>query len=134
LVKIALVLVPLLAIFGCLWKHAKMDIPPPGGCDACHRYKISGGWEVAIAPVRLGEAGGIPEDVDIVLRELQQMPYHAEVPTKRLAVYAAAAPPEVVGDEESGIQCFVCHRSPDPPHEKVRGRFHHPWGQGAGDE
>jgi hypothetical protein len=124
-----LVLVVLGVVAGCALEHVRKDIPPPGGCDACHRHKISSGWEIGITPVRLGRAGGIPEGVDIVLGDLRQFPYHREVPAKRLAVYAAAASPEVIGNEESGIQCFVCHRSPDPPHEEVRGRFPHPWGK-----
>jgi hypothetical protein len=108
-----------------------MDIPPPGGCDECHRQKISSNWEMGIAPVSLGKEGGVPGDRDIVLRELRSMPYHKEVPSKRLAVFAATAPPQAVGDPETGIQCFVCHRSPGPPHEELRGTFHHPWTKGA---
>lgn len=118
-------------VAGCLARHLAMDIPPPGGCDECHRGKIAGNWEVGVAPVELGKAGGIPEGRDIVMRELRQVPFHREVPAKRLEVFAASAPPEVIGSKETGIQCFVCHRSPGPPHEKLRGRFPHPWGRGA---
>ncbi len=115
---------------GCLWAHVSREIPPPGGCDQCHRQKIASNWEVGIAPVALGKDGGIPEDRDVILRELQTVPYHKEVSTKRLAVFAANAAPEAVGDPETGIQCFVCHRSPGPPHEELRGSFRHPWTKG----
>ncbi len=118
-----------LVAYGCLLGHVTKEIPPPGGCDQCHRYTIAGRWEVSIAPVALGREGGIPEDTDIILRELQQVPVHKDVPSKRLEVFAAAAPREVVGDVESGIQCFVCHRSPGPPHPGLRGTFPHPWGK-----
>jgi hypothetical protein len=116
----------------CVLGHLTKEVPPPGGCDQCHRLKIAGNWEVAIAPVPLGKGGGIPEDSDVVLREVTSLPYHREVPAKRLAVYAAAARPEAVGTAETGIQCFVCHRSPGPPHETLRGTIPHPWGQGTG--
>ncbi len=124
--------IPVLIAFtglGCVLSHLSKDIPPPGGCDQCHRQKIGGDWSLALAPVQLGREGGIPEDQDIVMRELLQVPSHREVPAKRLAVFAAAAPPETVGERETGIQCFVCHRSPGPPHGEVRGRFEHPWGK-----
>jgi len=121
--------VSLLAFAGCLARHMVMEIPPPGGCDACHRQKIASGWEIAIAPVQLGREGGVPDGTDIVLRELQRVPYHKEVPSKRLSVFAASVKPEAVGDQETGVQCFVCHTSPDPPHEKLRGQFPHPWGK-----
>ncbi len=117
--------------WGCLLGHVTREIPPPGGCDQCHRHKIAGNWELGIAPVALGREGGIPEDNDIVLRELREVPFHREVPSKRLAVFAASAPAETVGDAETGIQCFVCHRSPGPPHQDLRGNFPHPWGKPA---
>jgi hypothetical protein len=126
--RFAAVALPLLAVAGCLARHVVMEIPPPGGCDVCHREKIASGWELAIAPIPLGREGGVPEDTDIVLRELQRFPYHKKVPSKRLTVFAAAVKPEAVGDQETGVQCFVCHRSPGPPHEKLRGQFPHPWG------
>ena len=126
----ALSIVALLALSACISKHLTMEIPPPGGCDRCHHAKISGNWEVRAAPVVLGKEGGAPEKVDSALRALEAIPYHKEVPVKRLAVYAASAPPETVGDEETGVQCFVCHRSGSPPHdEKMRGR--HPWNRGS---
>ncbi|MDW7709482.1 MAG: hypothetical protein SCH98_03330 [Deferrisomatales bacterium] len=128
LVRIA-VLAALVA-YGCLLRHVTKEIPPPGGCDQCHRYTIAGRWEVSLAPVPLGREGGIPEDTDIILRELRDAPVHRAVPTRRLEVFAAAAPPEAVGDAETGIQCFVCHRSPGPPHRELRGTFPHPWGRG----
>jgi hypothetical protein len=117
----------------CALNHLTKEIPPPGGCDQCHHLKIADNWEVAVAPVPLGREGGIPEDTDVVLREVKSLPFHAEVPTKRLAIYAASAKPELVGNSETGIQCFICHRSPGPPHESFRGKIPHPWGQTGGN-
>lgn len=122
----------LLLAYGCLLGHVTREIPPPGGCDQCHRYTIAGRWEVSIAPAALGREGGVPEDTDIVLRELRDMPLHREVPARRLQVFAATAPREAMGDPETGIQCFVCHRSPGPPHQELRGTFPHPWGREEG--
>jgi hypothetical protein len=116
-----------LAASACVISHVRMEIPPPGGCDQCHRQRIAGNWEVTFAPAVLGKQGGIPEDSDVWMRDLQAVPYHREVPVQKLAIYAASAPPEALGNQETGIQCFVCHRSPGPPHEKARGN--HPWGQ-----
>lgn len=113
---------------GCITSHVTREIPPPGGCDRCHRQKIAGNWEVAVVPVMQGRAGGTVEPSDIILRDLQAIPYHKEVPTKKLSVYAASAPPEAIGGDETGIQCFICHRTPSPPHEQLRG--HHPWDRG----
>ncbi len=129
--KTALAAGAALLLAGCLVGHLRKEIPPPGGCDQCHRLKIAGDWEVAITPVQLGREGGIPEDRDIVLREIRQIPYHEKVPASRLEVFAARAAPEKVGNAETGIQCFVCHRSPGPPHERVRATFPHPWGRSS---
>jgi hypothetical protein len=126
--RIAFAALVCLTFLGCIVSHVTKDIPPPGGCDQCHRTKIASDWELSIAPVHLGKEGGIPEDTDIVYGELRQLPYHREVPASRLAVFAAAAPPASIRGGETGIQCFVCHRSPGPPHEKARG-FYHPWGK-----
>ncbi|MHB8763388.1 MAG: hypothetical protein ACYDA8_03465 [Deferrisomatales bacterium] len=122
-----------LAVAGCVAGHLKKDIPPPGGCDQCHLQKITSDWQVTVTPVQLGREGGLPEDRDVVLAGLRRVPFHREVASRRLEVFAEAAPKEVVGDPETGIQCFVCHRSPGPPHEALRGRFHHPWGRGTGE-
>lgn len=114
----------------CVLSHVRMEIPPPGGCDQCHRAKIAGDWELRASPVALGRDGGGPDVRDIVLKEVQSLPYHQQVPVKKLAVYAAGAAPEAFGSEETGVQCFACHESPGPPHEKSRG--HHPWGPAGG--
>lgn len=111
----------------CIMSHVTREIPPPGGCDQCHRQKIAANWEVTLAPVPLGREGGLPESSDVAMRDLQAIPYHREVPVQKLAIYAASAPPGALGGEETGIQCFLCHRSPGPPHETTRG--YHPWGQ-----
>lgn len=114
----------------CLVRHVQMEIPPPGGCDQCHRVKISGNWELRASPAALGREGGAPEVKDIVLREVQSVPYHQKVPVKKLAVYVAGAPTETFEGEETGVQCFACHESPGPPHEGTRG--YHPWGPRGG--
>ncbi len=119
--------------FGCLVGHLKRDIPAPGGCDQCHRVSISSRWEVLVSPVHLGRDGGVPSDRDVVLAELQRLPVHRAVPAKRLEVFAATTPREAIGPPETGVQCFVCHRSPGGPHEGARGSFPHPWGAGPGE-
>lgn len=116
--------------YACVASHLTKDIQPPGGCDQCHRVKIGGTWEVSLAPVPLGREGGVVDATDVILREVRQVPYHSAVPTQRLEVFAEAAPAEVASGDERGIQCFVCHRSPDPPHEGLRGQFNHPWNKG----
>ncbi len=121
------------SLAGCVTEHVRMEIPPPGGCDQCHRIRIASGWEVALSPVALGKTGGAPVARDVQLRELQTIPVHSRVPAQRLEVYAASAPPSTVGDSETGIQCFVCHVSPGPPHETLRGTFRHPWEHSSGD-
>ena len=116
--------------YACVASHVTKEIQPPGGCDQCHRGKIGSGWEVTLAPVPLGKEGGALETKDLIFREVRQVPYHSAVPTKRLEVFTEAAPAAVVGGEEDrGIQCFVCHRSPNAPHEALRGQFSHPWGK-----
>ncbi len=117
----------LVGIAGCVAGHLTRDIPPPGGCDRCHTSRISSNWELAFTPVQIGREGGVVEARDIVLQEVQRLPVHEKVPVRRLEVYAAQTPPETVGDAETGIQCFACHKSPGPPHEKTRGQFPHPW-------
>lgn len=130
--RAASVLLAALAAGGCVLSHVTKDIPPPGGCDSCHRVKISSGWEMGIAPVTLDRDGRPPEQRDRVVRELRQLPYHERVPERSLEIFAAAVTPDVVGEAETGIQCFVCHRSPEAPHQGMRGSFHHPWApQGA---
>jgi hypothetical protein len=128
-----LVLVAGIAIVlsACAIGHLRKEIQPPGGCDQCHRQRIASGWELSLAPARLGREGGIPEDRDVWLRELLSAPVHRRVPARRLELYAAAAPVERPEDSEKGIQCFVCHKSPSPPHEILRGTFPHPWGKRA---
>lgn len=115
----------------CLATHVTKEIPPPGGCSQCHRQKISANWEIAVAPVPFGKEGGVPQPSDLALRGLQSIPYHANVPSQRLSVYAASAPSDAIGDDETGTQCFVCHTdSSGPPHEKqMRGR--HLWTPGV---
>lgn len=117
------------ALSGCIGTHLRKEIQPPGGCDQCHRGRILSGWTVGLAPVAFGKDGGMPESRDILLRELRAVPVHAEVPLGRLKVYAATVPPAAVGDSEEGIQCFLCHESPGPPHEGLKGTFPHPWGR-----
>ena len=122
--------VMMVAGFGCVTEHLAREIQPPGGCDQCHRGKIGSSWEVSLAPVPLGAEGGVVEAKDVILREVRRVPYHRTVPTKRLEVFAEGVPVRAVGGEERGIQCFVCHLSPeDPPHQGLRGQFPHPWGQ-----
>lgn len=92
---------------GCtLAYHAGREIPPPGGCDRCHRVPIAADWQAT-----LGSAE--------VPRPERRYPWQR--PESGLP---AATPP---GEQSLEEACFNCHRSPDLAHADYHGRYHrHP--------
>ncbi|MBN1142289.1 MAG: cytochrome C [Deltaproteobacteria bacterium] len=94
------------AVLGCAMLGSWRAIPPPGGCDQCHKEQISADWQVAYAPAIIStERGG----------ESWQRP-------------DSVLPPQPSPLEQKKIteqQCFRCHKSPDRAHREYRGNYHH---------
>lgn len=110
---------------GCIVSHVTRPVPPPGGCDVCHRVPIGGGWRLAWTPVQW-EEGAPVADVEAKFQALSLAPVHAGVPAGRLRVFAAGVTPEALDAEGMGLQCFACHEAPDVKHAPLRGVFPHP--------
>ncbi|TAL17247.1 hypothetical protein EPN96_06495 [bacterium] len=117
-----------LAAVSCVARHAMMEVPPPGGCDKCHRFAISNTWSATVAP---GRIAGPPSDPVITKRYgeiVESLPVHARAPSAKLKIYIEGLPPSEAAEPESGVKCFVCHLGPNKEHESRKGTFSHPWG------
>lgn len=93
-------------LIGCSMFGTWKAIPPPGGCDQCHRLSIGNDWQVAISPVTLHDESG---------KEPWQKP-------------GSVSPPEPSPLEQRKIteeRCFFCHKGPDKAHVEYKGRYHH---------
>lgn len=107
-------LIPVLAGAACLFSACAMftswrDIPPPGGCDECHKVPISANWQLAYKPAVLSdERGG----------ESFQTPESLMTGSDK-----PATPLERRKLEE--LACFECHREPNAAHKTFKGTFHH---------
>jgi len=99
-------IVTALTLGGCAMFLTAKAIPPPGGCDQCHRATISSNWEAGVSTVALHD-------------ELDRHNWQK--------------PESVLPDPESPLEqqkiteqrCFRCHRGPDENHRTYRGRYHH---------
>lgn len=118
-------------VAGCVVSHVTRPVPPPGGCDVCHRVPIGGGWRIAWTPVQWEEGAPVADrppvaDVESRFLALSLMPVHSEVPAGKLKVFAAELPPDALDEGGTGTRCFACHEAPDVKHAPLRGLFIHP--------
>jgi len=92
---------------GCSMLSHWQAIPPPGGCDQCHRVPIAHNWELVYQPVMLSnESGAYPWQQPSAL--LEDLP--SEGPARQKITEA---------------RCFDCHQSPDREHLERTGRYQH---------
>jgi len=95
-----------LIFLGCAMLGSWRAIPPPGGCDQCHRKQISNDWTIAYAPAQINDERGLKswQGEGSVLQP-QPSPLEQKKVTEQ--------------------QCFRCHKSPNRAHKEFRGRYHH---------
>jgi len=101
-----LLIVAGLALGGCAMFLTAKAIPPPGGCDQCHKFEISSNWEAGLSTAMLND-------------ELDRHNWQK--------------PESIFPDPESPLEqqkiseqrCFRCHRGPDEAHKTYQGRYHH---------
>ena len=101
-----------LAIFSltaCSMFTAWRSIPPPGGCDECHKVPITSNWQLSIKPVTLTD-------------ENNRLSFQTEEATMpRLDKPASNIDRRKVEE----VSCFACHNAPDASHKAMKGKFHH---------
>jgi hypothetical protein len=93
----------------CAMFTAWRAIPPPGGCDECHKVQISTNWQVSYRPADL------TSDLHVVSF---QTPESLMPKTEK-----PASVQEKQKVEE--LTCFECHNAPDAAHKSMKGKFHH---------
>ena len=99
-------LIATFALGGCAMFLTARAIPPPGGCDQCHKAQITHHWEAGITTAKLQD-------------ELDRHNWQK--------------PDAILPDPESPLEqqkiseqrCFRCHNGPDKLHESYTGRYHH---------
>lgn len=91
---------------GCAMFGSWKAIPPPGGCDQCHKKAINADWQVAYSPVTLSDESG---------RNAWQKPESVMPPQ--------SSPLEQMKVTEE--RCFRCHKGPNKAHTEYKGRYHH---------
>ena len=104
--RLLLTLMITLALGGCAMFLTAQAIPPPGGCDKCHKTSISNNWEAGITVVKLND-------------ELDR--------------HSWQKPEALFPDPESPLEqqkvtesrCFRCHKGPNELHRNYSGRYHH---------
>ena len=95
----------LVVLVGCaLLQPHWQTIPPPGGCDQCHRLPIAANWQAVASSVEVPRAGE---------RYPWQRPEGNRTPDQPLP-----------GQQLQEQDCFRCHRSPDLAHADYHGRYH----------
>jgi len=96
-------------ICGCAMFTAWQAIPPPGGCDQCHKIPISTNWQLAYkAPILSDERN----------RDYFQTP---EYNMPRTDKPASSLEVRKVEDQK----CFESHKAPNEAHKGKMGRYHH---------
>jgi len=99
-------IVSVLTLGGCAMFLTARAIPPPGGCDQCHKASISSNWEAGISTVALND-------------ELDR--YNWQKPESMLSDPESPLEQQKITE----LRCFRCHRGPDENHRTYRGRYHH---------
>jgi hypothetical protein len=108
-------LLPLAAIFVCLLTACSMfsawrSIPPPGGCEECHKVPISANWQLTYRPATLyDERGGQPFQTPESMQPTNTSKPNSPLDKRKV----------------EQASCFECHKSPDAAHKSMKGNFHH---------
>lgn len=84
--------------------HGGRAIPPPGGCDQCHRVPVSADWQAVLTSAEVPHPG-------------ERYPWQRP---------DAVGTTEATGPVHQNIEeaCFQCHQSPDLAHADYHGRYH----------
>ncbi len=98
-----------ITISGCTMITAWKSIPPPGGCDQCHKVPISTNWQVTYQAAMISDERG---------RLAFQTPEYNQPSL-------GGQQPLLDGKKVEEKACFDCHKAPTPAHKQHKGRFHH---------
>lgn len=93
----------------CTMFTAWRAIPPPGGCEECHKVPISANWQVTYKPA--------------VLSDERNRVYFQTEEYSQTAAGKPTSPADKRKLEE--LTCFECHNAPDSAHRTMKGKFHH---------
>lgn len=97
------------SLTACTMFTAWRSIPPPGGCDECHKVPISSNWQLSFKPVTLTDEHGR----ESFQTEAATMP--------RTSKPASSLDRQKVEE----LSCFECHNTPNATHQPLKGKFHH---------
>jgi len=93
----------------CAMFTAWRAIPPPGGCEECHKIPISANWQVTYRPADLSS--------DL---------HGASFQTPESLMPRTERPASIQEKQKvEELSCFECHNSPDAAHKSMKGKFHH---------
>jgi hypothetical protein len=100
-------------VYGCLVACTMLSswrsIPPPGGCEECHKVPISANWQVTYRAPNLTDE----RNRDYFQTEGYTLP-KADRPDSQL---------EIRKVQEQA--CFDCHNAPNPAHVNRKSKYHH---------
>lgn len=102
-----MVSITVVLLLGCSMFKTWKAIPPPGGCEQCHRVPISSDWVVTYRPVMLNDETG---------KNPWQQPE---------SMLPESPPSDLQQQKITEQRCFRCHKSPDKVHLQYKGRYHH---------
>jgi hypothetical protein len=107
MIRFVLVIVVVASVLlGCAMLTAWQSIPPPGGCDQCHKFKISANWVASFESVKsVDETGQITGQKSGTVLDK--------------TILGDMEPQEVPEQ-----YCFRCHKSPDGVHLDYKGSYH----------